>query len=222
MYIIFHTVLYIPKCTLSSILYCIFQSVHYLPYCTVYSKVYIIFHTVLYIPKCTLSSILYCIFQSVHYLPYCTVYSKVYIIFHTVLYIPKCALFSKLENKVHFGAVDIGVVVSVLVETTPLEAFARSGEFKGLENREPLLLDTRRGERTRVRRSLFGGGGAGTVESDSQSAIPRSKSGLDSTHYFTWVWSRVQISHSAAPRTILDSRPHPVPSYNIFRNALAR
>ena len=105
-----------------------------------------------------------------------------YIIFQTVLYIPKCTLFSKLENKVHIGAVDIGVFASVLAETTPLAAFAHFGEFTGLENREPLLLDTRRGECTRVRRSLFGGGGAGTVESDSQSAIPRCKSGLDSTH----------------------------------------
>ena len=73
-----------------------------------------------------------------------------YIIFHTVLYVPKCALFSKLENKAHFGAVDIGVLASVLAGTTPLTAFARSGEFTGLENREPLLLDTRRGERARV------------------------------------------------------------------------
>ena len=55
------------------------------------------------------------------------------------------------------------MVASVLVETTPLAAFARSGEFTELENREPLLLDTHRGERARVRRSLFGGGGAGTV-----------------------------------------------------------
>ena len=190
-----------------------------------------------------------------------------YIIFHTVLYIPKCTLFSKLENKVHFGAVDIGVLASVLAGTTPLAAFAHFGEFTGLENREPLLLDTRRGgggERTRVRRSLFGGGGAGTVESDSQSAIPRCKSGLDSTHseitsrlgltncilisvsqhlrvhvfscfqgcflnrsvyhnkpvklprtlvhygkYCTWVWSQVLISHSAVPRALLASRPHP-------------
>ena len=99
-----------------------------------------------------------------------------YIIFHTI--------YSKvlLENKVHFGAVDIGVVASVLAKTTPLAAFAHFGEFTGLENREPLLLDTRRGERARARRSLFGGDGAGTIESDSQSTIPRSKSGLDSTH----------------------------------------
>ena len=115
-----------------------------------------------------------------------------YIIFHTALYIPKCALFSKLENKAHFGAVDIGVLASVLAETTPLAAFTRSGEFTGLENREPLLLDTRRGEHARVRRSLFGGGGAGTVESDSQSAIPRSKSGLDSTH--SGITSRLGLS----------------------------
>ena len=105
-----------------------------------------------------------------------------YFIFHTVLYIPKCALFSKLENKAHFGAVDIGVLASMLAKTTPLAAFARSGEFTGLENREPLLLDTRRGERATVRRSLFGGGGVGTVEPDSQSAIPRSKLGLDSDY----------------------------------------
>ena len=197
-----------------------------------------------------------------------------YIIFHTVLYIPKCTLFFKLENRVHFGAVDIGVVASLLAETTPLADFARFGEFTGLENREPLLLDTRRGERARARHSLFGGGGAGTVESDSQSAIPRSKSGLDSTHsgitstlgltissspsvgiyvyacnvficfqgwllnrsvyynkpvklphtlvhygkYCTWVWSRVLISHSAAPRAILDSRPHPRTIFSVMHS----
>ena len=49
------------------------------------------------------------------------------------------------------------VLASVLAGTTPL---ARSGEFTGLDNREPLLLDTRRGEREIVGRSLFGGGGA--------------------------------------------------------------
>ena len=119
-----------------------------------------------------------------------------YIIFHTVLYIPKYTLFSKLENKAHFGAVDIGVLASVLAATTPLAAFAHSGEFTGLENRELLLLDTRRGEHARVRRSLFGGGGAGTVESDSQSAIPRSESGLDSTHSGITSWLGLTISSS--------------------------
>ena len=64
------------------------------------------------------------------------------------------------------------MIASVLAKTTPIAAFARSGEFKGLENREPLLLDIRRGERARVRRNLFCESGAGTVESDSQSAIP--------------------------------------------------
>ena len=89
------------------------------------------------------------------------------------------------------------MLASVLAGTTPLAAFTRSGEFTELENREPLLLDTRRGERARVRRSLFGGGGAGTVESDSQSAIPRSKSGLDSTH--SGITSRLGLTISSSP-----------------------
>ena len=78
------------------------------------------------------------------------------------------------------------VLASVLAGTPPLAAFTRSGESTGLENRELLPLDSRRGECARVRHSLFGGGGAGPVESDSQSDIPRSKSGfngtLESTH----------------------------------------
>ena len=89
------------------------------------------------------------------------------------------------------------MLASVLAGTTPLAAFARSGEFMGLENRELLLLDTHRGERARVRRSLFGGGGVGTVESDSQSAIPRSKSGLDSTH--PGITSRLELTISSFP-----------------------
>ena len=48
------------------------------------------------------------------------------------------------------------VLASVLAGTTPLAAFTRSGESTGLENRELLPLDSRRGERTRVRHSLFG------------------------------------------------------------------
>ena len=78
------------------------------------------------------------------------------------------------------------VLASVLAGTPPLAAFTRSGESTGLENQELLPLDSRRGECARVRHSLFGGGGAGPVESDSQSDIPRSKSGfngtLESTH----------------------------------------
>ena len=89
------------------------------------------------------------------------------------------------------------MVAFVLAETTPFAAFARFSEFTGLENREPLLLDTRRGGCTRVRRSLFGGGGAGTVESDSQSTIPRSKSGLDSTH--SGITSRLGLTISSSP-----------------------
>ena len=64
------------------------------------------------------------------------------------------------------------VLASVLAGTPPLAAFTRSGESTGLENRELLPLDSRRGECARVRHSLFGGGGAGPVESDSQSDIP--------------------------------------------------
>ena len=76
------------------------------------------------------------------------------------------------------------VLASVLAGTPPLAAFTRSGESTGLENRELLPLDSRRGECARVRgvrHSLFGGGGAGPVESDSQSDIPRSKSGINGT-----------------------------------------
>ena len=47
-----------------------------------------------------------------------------------------------------------------------------------IDPRELLPLDSRGGERARVRHSLFGGGGAGPVESDSQSDIPRSKSAV--------------------------------------------
>ena len=89
------------------------------------------------------------------------------------------------------------MLASVLAGTTPLAAVAHSGEFTGLENRALLLLDTRRGERARVRRSLFGGGGAGTIESDSQSAIPRSKSGLDSTH--SGITRRLGLTISSSP-----------------------
>ena len=60
------------------------------------------------------------------------------------------------------------VLASVLAGTPPLAAFTRSGESTGLENRELLPLDSRRGERARVRHmhSLFSGGGAGPVESE--------------------------------------------------------
>ena len=34
----------------------------------------------------------------------------------------------------------------------------------------------------------------------------------------TWVWSRVLISHSAAPRAILASRPHPRTIFSVMHS----
>ena len=64
------------------------------------------------------------------------------------------------------------VLASVL--TAFKAAFTLSGEATGLEN-----LDSHSGECARVRHSHYGGG---RVESDSQSAIPRSKSQDLTTH----------------------------------------
>ena len=36
--------------------------------------------------------------------------------------------------------------------------------------------------------------------------------------YCTWVWSRVLISHSAAPRAILASRPHPRTIFSVMHS----
>ena len=103
------------------------------------------------------------------------------------------------------------------------------------------------------------------MESDSQSAIPKSKSGLGGVDsgigstlsssrlgltisscllacifellvhtinqlkypytlvhyakYCTWVWSRVLITHSAAPRALSASRPHPRTIFRVMYSA---
>ena len=164
---------------------------------------YVIFHTVLYFPKCTLFSLLCSWYHDI-----ITKTRSSCLPTHSLSMWLLLRWLLLLHSAV--GAMDIGavdhccyngtvsreprkerlrahsvkflhcVLASVLAGTPPLAAFTRSGESTGLENRELLPLDSRRGECARVRHSLFGGGGAGP---DSQS---RSKSGfngtLESTH----------------------------------------